>query len=97
MLGSTQDQQIVALEVGAVVFDDVLVVAEPQNLYLLFDGIVLGETGGLNFDCVEVTGGFVKNLEDQPIGLAQQIHNHLIPLLPLQARRLLSQKIWTIM
>ena len=40
------DPQIVVLEVRAIVFDDVLVVAEPQNLYLLFDGIDLRETGG---------------------------------------------------
>jgi hypothetical protein len=40
------DPEVIVLKVRAIVFDDVLVVAEPQNLYLLFDGIDLGETGG---------------------------------------------------
>ncbi len=38
--------EVVVLEVGAVVFDYVLVFAEPKNLDLFLDGFYLRLTGG---------------------------------------------------
>jgi hypothetical protein len=39
------DPEIVVLEVGAVVFNDVLVVAQSQDLDFLFYGVYLGQAG----------------------------------------------------
>lgn len=59
----------------AVVLDDVVVIAEPQDLYFLLDGVDFGEAaGGQYFDGVEVARALVQRLGDGPVcALAQDI------------------------
>lgn len=59
------DPQVVVLKVGPVVFYDMLVIAEAQDLYFLFNGIDLGQAAcRQNFDCVEISCSFMEGLAD---------------------------------
>jgi hypothetical protein len=62
------DPQVIILEVGAVVFYDVLVVTEPQYLYLFLDGRDFRKTGGRQYlDRIEVASLLVQGLADRAI------------------------------
>jgi hypothetical protein len=63
------DPEVVVLEVGAIVFDDVFVVAEPQDLDFLFNRRDLRKTGGReDLDSVEVARALVERFADGAIG-----------------------------
>lgn len=69
------DPQVVILEVMAVELDDVLVVAQFQNLNFLLDGLDFGDAGGRqDLYGVQLARGLVQGLRDATVGaLAQHV------------------------